>query len=86
MELTTCHLEALVGREAACPGEPCPFWRAGDGCALDDARPELSGRPDVASLLLAVRDRLSAEADTLDSDHLTAFAHALNQSAQHELA
>lgn len=56
----TCHLEALVGREGRCPGESCGFWQTDRGCALDAARTELAGRPEVALLLLEVRDRLSA--------------------------
>jgi hypothetical protein len=81
---TTCGLEALLGREAPCPGDPCPFWRAEDGCVFDKAGPELAGRPDVASLLLDVRNRLAAEGGGLDSERLAAFAHALNQSGQYE--
>lgn len=58
-----CSLELLVGRVAPCPGEPCPFWRAEDGCVMDESTAELAGRPDVARLLLAVRDRLLAQDD-----------------------
>jgi len=83
---TTCLLESVVGRHAACPGEACPFWRSGGGCAFDAAGPELAGRADVAGVLLGVRDRLAAERDAFDSRRLAAFAHELNKTARHELA
>jgi len=52
MDETACRLEALLGHRVRCDGEPCPFWRAADGCVFDDAGPELAGRPEVAALLL----------------------------------
>ena len=83
---TICQLERLIGREAPCPGETCPFWRQGDGCVIDRATAELAGREDVARLLLAVRDRLEVEADAESSDARFALARSLNKTAQHELA
>ena len=77
----TCHLEALVGREARCTGDACGFWQTERGCALDGASAELAGRPEVALLLLDVRDRLAASGE---DDHV-AFARSLNKTAQHEL-
>ena len=82
---TLCQLERLIGREAPCPGEPCPFWRPGDGCALDAATAELAGRDDVTRLLLAVRDRLEAAHAAGDGADRIALAHSLNKTAQHEL-
>ena len=56
----TCHLEVLAGHAAQCPGEACGFWQTERGCALENASAELAGRPEVAQLLLEVRDRLAA--------------------------
>ena len=75
-----CHLEALVGRNGRCPGESCGFWQTERGCALEAARPELSGRPEVAQLLLEVRDRLAANRETADEERHVAFSHSLNKA------
>jgi len=82
----TCHLEALVGREARCTGEACGFWQTERGCVLDGSRGALDGRPEVALLLLEVRDRLAASRDALDEGRHVAFARALNKTAEHEPA
>ena len=81
----TCHLEALVGREARCTGEACGFWQAERGCVLEGSQAELSGRPEVVLLLLEVRDRLAEGRDTLDEERHVAFARSLNKTAEHEL-
>jgi hypothetical protein len=75
-----CHLEALVGREAQCSGEACGFWQTEHGCVLDGASAELAGRPQVAQLLLEVRDRLTANREAADEERHAAFSHALNQA------
>lgn len=54
-----CALEAALSRSVPCPEGECPLWERG-GCALDRASWELRERPDLAALLLAVRDRLEA--------------------------
>jgi hypothetical protein len=82
---TTCGLERLTGRETSCPGEPCAFWRSGDGCVIDLSIPELAGREDVARLLLGLRYRLGAVRNAEGSDGRAALAHSLNKTAQHEL-
>ena len=82
---TLCQLERLIGREAPCPGEPCPFWSPGDGCVLDAATAELAGREEVTRLLVAVRDRLVDERDADASSARFALARSLNKTAQHEL-
>ena len=81
----TCHLEALVGREAQCTGETCGFWQTERGCVLEGGAAELAGRPEVALLLLEVRDRLAAGRETLDEARHVAFARSLNKTAEHEL-
>jgi hypothetical protein len=83
---TLCQLERLIGREAPCPGEPCPFWNPGDGCVLDEATAELAGRDEVTRLLLAVRDRLVEERAADGSSARFALARSLNKTAQHELS
>jgi hypothetical protein len=82
----TCHLEALVGREARCEGDGCGFWQDERGCVLEASRAELAGRPEVARLLLEVRDRLTAGRETHVEDEHAAFARSLNKTAQHDLA
>jgi hypothetical protein len=84
-ETLSCELEALLGRDALCEGEPCPFWRVGDGCAFETAMPELAGRADVAALLLSVRDRLAADSAAFRTERLSEFAHALNKGDELEL-
>ena len=75
-----CHLEALVGRNGRCPGESCGFWQTDRGCALASASSELAGRPEVAQLLLEVRDRLAANREAVDEEGHVAFSHALNKA------
>ena len=82
---TTCRLERLIGRETPCPGEPCAFWRTGDGCVIEPATVALAGREDVARLLLGLRDRLGAARNAEGSDGRFALARSLNKTARHEL-
>jgi hypothetical protein len=81
----TCHLEALVGGDGRCPGDSCGFWESERGCVLEAARAELTGRPEVALLLLEVRDRLAASREPLDQDRRVAFSRSLNKTAEHDL-
>lgn len=55
----TCDLEAALGRTAACTGSECSLWD--DGCVVAGLRSDLGRRPDLAQLLLALRERLDAE-------------------------
>jgi hypothetical protein len=61
-----CALEAATGRSVPCPEEACPFWEPGGAalpgaCVLERVRVEVTGRPDLARLLLEVRERLALE-------------------------
>ena len=82
---TTCRLERLIGRETPCPGEPCAFWRTGDGCVIEPATVALAGREDVARLLLGIRDGLETAPDIDGNAGRVALAHSLNKTAQHQL-
>jgi hypothetical protein len=58
-----CRLHEALGRDEACPEEPCPFWEPGGAvvearCAFE--RLDLSGRPDFARWLLGIRRKLDS--------------------------
>ena len=67
---TICKLEQAVGRVEACPEAGCPFWepgRAAPGrCAVELV--DLSGRTELASLLLQLRRQLEHAATADDED------------------
>ena len=67
------------GHVERCPGEDCAFWDR--GCALARIESDLSGRPEVAQLLLDLRRELEAgRAVSIEEAH-SRFAHILNEDA-----
>jgi hypothetical protein len=66
-----CRFQAELGVDELCPEEACAFWDRGgmleEGhCAFQTL--DLSGRPDLASLLLKIRKDLEM-ARTRDEEH-----------------
>jgi hypothetical protein len=57
MAIDRCQLEAAVGNDVDCPGEPCPFW-TDDACVIAGLRADLGDRTDLVSLLTRIRDEL----------------------------
>ena len=57
MAIDRCQLEAAVGNDVDCPGEPCPFW-ADDACIIAGLRADLGDKPDLAHLLTRIRNDL----------------------------
>ena len=54
-----CTIELIAkGHAERCPGERCAFWD--DGCVLVRVVSELDARPEVAELLLDLRQKLEA--------------------------
>lgn len=52
-----CTIELIAeGHAERCPGTACPFWE--DGCSLAHVEGELTGRPEVAQVLLGLRREL----------------------------
>jgi hypothetical protein len=54
-----CDLEAALGRSVTCTEAECSLWDG--GCVVGGLRSDLGPRPDLARLLLALRERLDAE-------------------------
>ena len=57
MAVDRCQLEAAVGNDVDCPGEPCPFW-SNDACVIGGLRADLGDRPDLIRLLTRIRNDL----------------------------
>lgn len=72
-----CTLELVAeGHAERCPGEGCAFWES--GCALVRVETELSGRPEVARLLLDLRREIEAGRRVTLEDARTRFSYILN--------
>jgi hypothetical protein len=73
-----CTIELIAeGHAKRCPGEECAFWDR--GCVLSRIEYELDDRPEVAQLLLDLRDELEAgRAVEIEEAH-SRFAHLLNE-------
>ena len=57
MALDRCQLEAAVGNDVDCPGEPCPFW-TDHACVIAGLRADLGDQPDLVRLLTRIRNDL----------------------------
>jgi hypothetical protein len=60
-----CRLAAAIGQTEACPESACVFWDPGGAvlegrCSFEQL--ELSGKPELAALLLETRSALEAAA------------------------
>lgn len=68
-ESSNCTLRVAAGRgDESCPREVCAFWQAGGavveaGCSVDRLAPDVR-RPDIASFLLELRERLELVRDS----------------------
>lgn len=52
-----CDIESALGREVTCPERACPLYENG-ACVVVGLRADLGGSPELARLLLTVRDAL----------------------------
>jgi hypothetical protein len=61
-ETNFCRLQGALGTQEACPEVGCPFWepsgRSEGRCVVE--RLDLSGRADLTSWLIQIRDQLIA--------------------------
>ena len=72
-----CTIELIVqGHAERCPGEACAFWE--DGCVLSHLGPELELRPEVAQLLLDLRDELDHGRSYVSDDARAKLARILD--------
>jgi hypothetical protein len=62
VEERVCELERAVGRHTPCPGDPCPFW-VDSRCVVAGLRADLGESPDLAELLLTIRNQLGVAHD-----------------------
>ena len=73
-----CTIELIAeGHADRCPGDECAFWDR--GCVLTHVEYELSGRPEVAQLLLDLRRELEAGRAIEIGEARSRFAHLLNE-------
>ncbi|HSF60387.1 MAG TPA: hypothetical protein VLA69_01710 [Gaiellaceae bacterium] len=73
-----CTIELIAeGHADRCPGDECAFWDR--GCVLTRVEYELSGRPEVAQLLLDLRRELEAGRAIEIGEARSRFAHLLNE-------
>jgi hypothetical protein len=73
-----CTIELIAeGHADRCPGHECAFWDR--GCVLTRVESELSGRPEVAQLLLDLRRELEAGRTIEVEEAHSRFAHILNE-------
>jgi hypothetical protein len=75
-----CRIAVVVGSPEACCEAGCPFWEPG-GAALDGRcaveRLDLDRRPEVATWLLGVRERLECAATAAASERARSELYAL---------
>jgi hypothetical protein len=72
-----CTLELVAeGHAGRCPGEGCAFWES--GCALVRVETELSGRPEVAQLLLDLRREIETGRRVTLEEARTRLSYILN--------
>jgi hypothetical protein len=73
-----CTIELIAeGHADRCPGDACAFWDR--GCVLTRVESELSGRPEVAQLLLDLRRELEAGRAIEVAEAHSRFARILNE-------
>src|SRR4051794_34336913 len=75
-----CRLHAAAGRAEECPAESCAFWEPGgvvlDGrCAFEQL--DMSGRTDLARLLLEVRETLESASTREEEQEARSRYHRL---------
>ena len=79
-----CSLRAAVGERELCPGSACAFWEGGGsiieaGCAIERLGVPVDHQPELARLLLDLRQMLeAARSDAERSDAHRQFRKLLS--------
>jgi hypothetical protein len=74
-----CTIELIAtGHAERCPGSACAFWVS--GCVLERVETELDDRPEVAALLLELRQQIDAGRDIEVNDVRERFVELLDES------
>ena len=77
MHRPLCTIELIAeGHAGRCPGDDCVFWDR--GCILSRIETELSGRPEVAELLLGLRRDLAGGRALEVEEARSTLSHILN--------
>jgi len=72
-----CTIELIAdGHADRCPGQECAFWDR--GCALSRIEMELGARPELARLLLDLRNALEAGRAVELDEARTTFSQVLD--------
>jgi hypothetical protein len=74
-----CTIELIAnGHAERCPGAECAFWVS--GCVLERVETEFDDRPEVAALLLDLRQKIEAGRDIEVNDARERFIELLDES------